>query len=69
VLEPDLQGARARLVSLVCRTDETGGERCFTDSDVAALADKSAAGLNRVFDVGAAMSGLSDDSLEELLGN
>ncbi len=68
-LEPDLQGARARLVALACRTDKTAAERLFTDADVAKLADKSAAGLNRVFDVAAAMSGLSDESVEELLGN
>lgn len=67
VLEPDLQGARARLVSLAC-IDEAG-ERLFTDADVAALAEKSAKALNRVFDVAAVMSGLSDDDLEELLGN
>ena len=68
-LEPDLQGARARLVALACRTNEAGAERLFTDADDKVLADKSAAGLGRVFDVAAAMSGLSDDSVEELLGN
>ena len=69
VLEPNLQGARARLVSMCCRTDKAGAERVFTDADVAALADKSASALNRVFDIGAAMSGLTDESVEELLGN
>lgn len=69
VLEPQLQGARARLVALACRKDETGAERLFTDADVKALSEKSAAALNRVFDVAAAMSGLSDESVEELLGN
>ena len=68
-LEPQLQGARARLVALACRTDKTGAERLFTNADDKVLAEKSAAGLGRVFDVAAAMSGLSDESLEELLGN
>ena len=67
IMEPQLQGARARLVALACVDPD--GNRLFGDSDQPALAEKSAAALNRVFDVAAAMSGLSDDSLEELLGN
>ena len=67
IMEPDLQGARARLVSLACVDKD--GELLFSDKDVGALAEKSAKALNQVFDVAAAMSGLSDESLEELLGN
>ncbi len=67
VMEPNLQGARARLVALACVDKE--GSLLFSDKDVHALAGKSAAALNRVFDVAAAMSGLSDESVEELLGN
>ena len=67
LLEPQLRGARARLVSLACVDAE--GARLFTDADVDALAEKSAAALNRVFDFAAALSGLGDEDIEDLLGN
>ena len=59
-----LQNARARLVSLsIC--DESGA-RVFQDSDIAALGAKSAAALERVFDVARNLSGLSEKDVEEL---
>lgn len=59
-----LSNARARLVSLsVCGED---GERVFTDADIAKLGEKSAAALERVFDVALHLSGLSEGDIEEM---
>jgi hypothetical protein len=62
-----MQNARARLVAM-CVVDEDG-KRVFSTDDVAALGEKSAAALQRVFDVASSLAGLSNDDLEELLGN
>ena len=59
-----LGNARAKLVSLAV-VDETG-ERLFSDRDVAALGEKSAAALERVFDVAAKLSGLQPADVAEL---
>lgn len=59
-----LQNARARLVSLALCNEN--GERMFTDADIKALGDKSAAALERVFDVARNLSGLSEEDIEEL---
>lgn len=59
-----LSNARAKLVSLAVR-DESG-ERVFSDRDVAALGAKSAAALERVFDVAAGISGLQAKDVAEL---
>lgn len=58
---------RAKTVAL-CVIDENG-RRMFSDSDVEALGQKSAAGLERVFDVARRLSGLSDSDVEELEKN
>lgn len=62
----DLLNARARLASMTI-VDEKG-DRVFTDADVVALGKKSAAALDRIYDVAAALSGISDDDLDDLLG-
>lgn len=55
---------RARLVALsVVNAD---GTRTFSRDDVKALGGKSAAALERVFDVARRLSGLTDSDLEEL---
>jgi hypothetical protein len=59
-----LKNLRGRLVSLSCIDDEGG--RLFSDEDAIALGDKSAAALERVFDVARKMSGLTEDDVEEL---
>lgn len=59
--------ARARLCAM-CIVDEQG-RRLFTSEDVQALGEKGAAALQRVYDVAASLSGLSDRDLDELLGN
>jgi hypothetical protein len=60
----NLKNLRGKLVSLSC-VDEDGG-RLFSDEDAEALGDKSAAALERVFDVARRLSGLSEDDIEEM---
>lgn len=63
----NLQNARARLVAITV-VDEAG-DRLFTENEVVLLGTKSATALSRVYDVAAALSGISDEDIEELLGN
>ena len=46
-----------------------GGELLFTEADVPALGRKSAAALQRVFDVGMRLSGFRRQDVEELVGD
>lgn len=64
---PRMKDARARLVCL-CLVDEEGN-RLFGDDQVAELAAKSGKALDRVFEVGSRLSGLSDEDMQELEGN
>lgn len=63
----NLQNARARLVSISVVDEE--GNRLFTENEIVLLGTKSATALSRVYDVAASLSGISDDDIEELLGN
>jgi hypothetical protein len=63
----NLSNVRAKLVARSIVGED--GERLFTDHDVAVLGKKSAAALERVFDVAARLSRLSDEDVEELAGN
>lgn len=67
VTDTDLHNVRAKLAvhSIV---DESGA-RLFSIEDIEALGSKSAAALQRVFDVAQRLSGLSDDDVEELAKN
>lgn len=58
---------RARLAVLAC-VDEDGA-RLFSDDDAVMLGTKSAAAVDRIFDVAATLAGILDGDLEELLGN
>ena len=58
---------RAKLV-VRCIVDEQG-KRVFDDRDVAALGNKSAAALQRVFEVAQRLSGLTQNDVEELVKN
>jgi hypothetical protein len=62
--EVNLKNMRARLVAFSC-IDEAG-EHMFSADDVSALGEKSAAALERVFDVARKLSGLADADVEEL---
>lgn len=63
----DTRDLRAKLVALAV-VDERG-QRMFTEADVVTLSGKSAAALQRVFDVARRLSGLSDQDVEELEKN
>jgi len=60
-----LTNMRARLVSLSV-IDEAGA-RLFSDSDIELLGRKSAAALERVFEVAQRLSGLSEKDVDETL--
>lgn len=63
----DMRNARAKLVAMTV-VNETG-ERLFSDDEITILGTKSAAALDRIYDVAAALSGVADEDIEELLGN
>ncbi|WP_116248171.1 hypothetical protein [Nocardiopsis sp. FIRDI 009] len=61
-----LDNVRAKFVAK-CIVDAEGNT-VFSTSDVAALGQKNAAVLNRVFEACQRLSGLTDDDVDELLG-
>lgn len=62
----NLEHIRARLC-LLCMVDENG-ERLFQEEDTFPLGGKSAAALDRVFQVAQRLNGLRDADIEELAG-
>lgn len=75
LLEPGRRGQsrvnpanlRAKIVARCVVDDE--GQRLFTDGDAAALGEKSGAAIDRVYEVAAKLSGLSEKDAEEMTGN
>jgi hypothetical protein len=65
--ETDYVDFHAKLVARVCVDDK--GARMFTNDDVKALSRKSSVALQRVFDAGMRLSGLSKDDVKKLEGN
>lgn len=63
----NLRNLRAKLV--VRSVVDSAGQLLFSDADIEALGDKSAAALERIFDVARDLSGLSEQDTEELLKN
>lgn len=63
----NLKNIRAKLVAM-CVVDEQGN-RIFRDEDAELLGQKSAAALNRIFEVAQRLSGLRSEDVEELAGN
>ena len=60
----DMRDIRAKLCSeTIC--DEVG-KKLFNQADIKALSEKSAAALQRVFEVAQRLSGITDDDVEEL---
>ena len=59
--------ARARLVAWSV-VDENG-KRVFSDADIPRLSEKSAAALQRIFNVAMRLSGISEEDIEELVKN
>lgn len=62
----NLENIRARLC-LLCLVDENG-ERLFQEEDTFPLGGKSAAALDRIFQVAQRLNGLRDADIEELAG-
>lgn len=63
----NMDNLRAKMAAAAL-VDEAGA-RLFTESDVRVLGKKSAAALDRVFDVARRLSGLTQEDSEELAGN
>ena len=63
-MERSLQNIRARLVAMAA-IDEAGA-RLFEDRDVRALGEKSAAALDRLFDVARRLSGLTEGDVQAI---
>ena len=60
----NLNNIRARLCALtIC---DEAGKRLFSDAQINALGNKSAAALQRIYDVARKLSGLSPEDVEEL---
>lgn len=64
---PDPSNVHAKLVARSI-VDENG-KRVFTDADIALLGAKSSAALQRLWDVAAELSGLTDGAAEDAEGN
>jgi hypothetical protein len=60
----NLMNARTKLA--VLSIVDSSGARMFTESDIAELSSKSAAGLDRVWNKARELSGMSDQDVEEL---
>jgi hypothetical protein len=64
---PSLANVRAKLLARAIVDQD--GARLFSPQDVAALGKKNGAVLDRLFDVAAELSGLTDEAVDELSGN
>jgi len=64
----NLQNVRAKFIAWSIVDPQTH-RRLFTDSDIAQLGEKSAAALQRVFNVVQRLAGLSEEDLEEMTKN
>lgn len=60
-----LANARARLASLAIISED--GTRLFSEADVNALGEKSASALERVFDIAAKLSGLTEADVAKMV--
>ncbi len=63
----NLRNIRAKLVALTVVDEE--GKRLFADSDVGQLGKKSAAALDKIFEVAQRLNGLRQEDVEELSKN
>lgn len=64
---PNIKGAKARL--LVRAMVDENGVRLFADTDAGALAAKSAGVIERLAEVVAQMSGITETAVEDAAGN
>ena len=65
--EMQLEDVRAKLACLTIV--DAGGVQIFNRADMLELGKKSAGALNRVWDVASRLSGMTNEDVEELLGN
>jgi len=65
---PNLADARAKLIAY-CVIDPDTGLLMFTYGDIEQLSQKSAAALDRIYEVAAELSGVGEKDLEELIEN
>lgn len=65
--EPSLEDARARLAVLAIRDEK--GSRMFNDLEIRFLAEKSAAALDRIYDVACRLSGIRKEDMDGLEKN
>ncbi|CAG6392778.1 phage tail assembly chaperone [Streptomyces cocklensis] len=63
----DLRNARAKLLVRVLVNEN--GTRIFADQDALALGKRNAAVLERLYDVAARLSGMTDEAAEDAEGN
>lgn len=63
----NLANLRAKLVARSIVDED--GKRVFEDQDIAALGRKSAAALNRVYEVAQRLSGITQEDVDELTKN
>jgi len=63
----NLANLRARLCARCIRNEN--GKRIFKGEDIEKLGEKSGKAINRVFEVAQRLSGMTDDDVEELVGN
>lgn len=64
---PNLTNIQAKLVARVIVDED--GKRMFSDQEINALGEKSGATLERIFNVGAEMAGLSDENIAQAAAN
>lgn len=67
-LQPSIKQVRAKFVTLVCldAPSDEGGKRLFGKTDIEWIGSKSAVALQRIFEVGTKLSGMSKEDIEEL---
>lgn len=63
----NMANARARL--LVMTVVDESGELMFSQADVGWIGEKSAAAVDRIYDVASRLSGVTDADMDELVGN
>jgi len=66
--KPNIKGASAKLC-ILCMRNETDDDLLFSLNDVLLLQDKSAAAINRIFQVAQRLSGIGQEDSDETVKN
>ncbi len=67
-VDVDVHAEKVRVLLCAMTMVDESGERLFSDADVAALGKKSSKALGRVYEMAAKLSGITDESQEEIEG-